>query len=196
MSVEISLYGERFEEFIKSILFLIDAVYPRIVSNRHEEMIGLKLLYEVCHAEGFRMGGRDEERWMSKWVLPIRDHPSIDYAMKFSYALRMGNYIQFGKLFTIADPLQKILIKNFLESMREHTFHVFRLAYRSLPLEFMCKWMNFTSDQMCIDYCSCQGHSKESPSIEWDQDTMYFRKREMMLNSMTTEVTIDQGNSS
>jgi hypothetical protein len=178
MSVEISLYAERFEEFIKSVLFLIDTVYPRVVSNRYEEMIGLRLLYEVGHARGSRMG-RDEERRMSQWIIPIRDHPSIDYAMKFSYALRVGNYIQFGKLLAIADPLQWILIRDSLGGIREHTFHVFYSAYRSLPLEFMCKWMNFTDHQRCIDYCN-RVHSKDSPPLEWDEDTMYFRRGEMI----------------
>lgn len=169
MSVEISLHAERFEEFVKSIYMLLDTVYARLISDRYADMIGLRLLYEMCYVGYMK---RDTERWMSTCLPLIRDHPSVDYAMNIYRAINLGNYVQFIDLFTKADPLQTILVKCAMSRMRERALNVCRIAYLSLPVHIMQGFLNFKDTSTCIEYI--KSHSEQSMNL--DDAVVYFRK--------------------
>jgi hypothetical protein len=169
-SVEITLYASNFEEFAKSIHVLIETVYARIYSHRYAEMIGLKLLYDMCYVGHLDL---NIERSMSLYASSLHHHPAIDYAMRLYRAIQYGHYRQFTKLVRKANPLQATLVTRAIPRMQERTMYVCRAAYLSLPIDVLQEFLDMSDISTCTDYIM-----KHCPSsVRVEHAVVYFQPR-------------------
>ncbi|KAI9017588.1 hypothetical protein BC832DRAFT_545135 [Gaertneriomyces semiglobifer] len=178
-SASLCLTARNFPELLKSLISLVNVVYPehlksarshsRSLSNRATHTSYL-LLYFACYS-------RSASEFMGIYrslPLDLQLHDRVQFALTVLRAIRRCDYVRLRDIWDTAQAEDRVFLEDVLASQRQKTFGVLRKAYYTYPTKMLQKYLVFSTTEEMTDFLG-KNLGEESLAERIKGETVHLR---------------------